>query len=73
MFEEIIASKELKFNDLEKKYIDCFIGCLIIKLIFSIKIDFGHESVEMLEQSYMLGKECSRWQKIRYMMKILKR
>ena len=49
MFEEIIASKELKFNDLEKKYIDCFIGCLIIKLIFSIKIDFGHESVEMLE------------------------
>ena len=38
-----------------------------------IKIDFGHESVEMLEQSYMLGKECSRWQKIRYMMKILKR
>ena len=28
-----IASKELKFNDLEKKYIDCFIGCLIIKLI----------------------------------------
>ena len=48
MFEEIIASKELKFNDLEKKVYRfiCFIGCLIIKLIlesydrknFSIKI-----------------------------------
>ena len=35
MFEEIIASKELKFNDLEKKVYRfiCFIGCLIIKLI----------------------------------------
>lgn len=30
---------------------------------YGIKIDFGHESIEMLEQSYMLGKECSRWQK----------
>ena len=45
MFEEIITSKELKFNDLEKKVYRfiCFIGCLIIKLIFIIKIDFGHE------------------------------
>ena len=35
IFEEIIASKELKFNDLEKKVYRfvCFIGCLIIKLI----------------------------------------
>ena len=35
MFEEIITSKELKFNDLEKKVYRfvCFIGCLIIKLI----------------------------------------
>ena len=24
MFEEIITSKELKFNDLEKKYIDLY-------------------------------------------------
>jgi hypothetical protein len=29
---------------------------------FGIKIDFEHEIVEMLESSYMLGKECSRWQ-----------
>ena len=42
MFEEIIASKELKFYDLEKKYIDCFIGCLIIKLI-PIPIDTSAE------------------------------
>ena len=35
MFEEIIASKEVKFNDLEKKVYKfvCFFGCLIIKLI----------------------------------------
>ena len=35
MFEKIITSKELKFNDLEKKVYRfvCFIGCLIIKLI----------------------------------------
>ena len=34
MFEEIITSKELKFNDLEKKVYRfiCFIGCLIIKV-----------------------------------------
>ena len=33
MFEEIITSKELKFNDLERKIYRfvCFIGCLIIK------------------------------------------
>lgn len=28
----IITSKELNFNDLEKK-VYCFIGCLIIKLV----------------------------------------
>lgn len=35
MFEEIIASKEVKFNDLEKKVYKfvCFFGCLIIKLL----------------------------------------
>lgn len=35
MFEEIIASKEVKFNDLEKKIFKfvCFFGCLIIKLL----------------------------------------
>lgn len=35
MFEEIITSKEVKFNDLEKKVFKfvCFFGCLIIKLI----------------------------------------
>ena len=35
MFEEIITSKEIKFNDLEKKVYKfiCLIGCLIIKLI----------------------------------------
>lgn len=48
MFEEIITSKEVKFNDLEKKVYKfvCFFGCLIIK--FDVKIDFGHKSVEML-------------------------
>lgn len=36
MFEEIIASKEVKFNDLEKKVYKfvCFFGCL-----FNNKID----------------------------------
>ena len=35
MFEEIITSKEIKFNDLEKKVYKfvCFFGCLIIKLM----------------------------------------
>ena len=35
MFEEIIASNEIKFNDLEKKVFKfvCFFGCLIIKLL----------------------------------------
>ena len=35
MFEEIITSKEVKFNDLEKKVFKfvCFFGCLIIKLM----------------------------------------
>ena len=35
MFEEIITSKEVKFNDLEKKVYKfvCFFGCLIIKLM----------------------------------------
>src|SRR5574344_32525 len=35
MFEEIITSKEVKFNDLEKKVFKfvCFFGCLIIKLL----------------------------------------
>lgn len=35
MFEEIITSKEVKFNDLEKKIFKfvCFFGCLIIKLL----------------------------------------
>ena len=35
MFEEIIASKEVKFNNLEKKVYEfvCFFGCLIIKLM----------------------------------------
>ena len=35
MFEEIITSEEIKFNDLEKKVFKfvCFFGCLIIKLL----------------------------------------
>lgn len=35
MFEKIITSDELKFNDLEKKIYKfvCFLGCLIIKMI----------------------------------------
>ena len=35
MFEEIITSKEIKFNDLEKKVFKfvCFFGCLIIKIM----------------------------------------
>ena len=35
MFEEIISSNEVKFNDLEKKVYKfvCFFGCLIIKLM----------------------------------------
>lgn len=35
MFEEIITSNEVKFNDLEKKVFKfvCFFGCLIIKLM----------------------------------------
>lgn len=35
MFEEIITSKEIKFNELEKKVYKfvCFFGCLIIKLM----------------------------------------
>jgi hypothetical protein len=35
MFEEIITSKEIKFNNLEKKVFKfvCFFGCLIIKLL----------------------------------------
>lgn len=35
MFEEIIASNEIKFNELEKKVFKfvCFFGCLIIKLL----------------------------------------
>ena len=35
MFEEIITSDEVKFNDLEKKVFKfvCFFGCLIIKLL----------------------------------------
>ena len=35
MFEEIITSNEVKFNDLEKKIYKfvCFFGCLIIKLL----------------------------------------
>lgn len=38
MFEEIIASKEVKFNDLEKKVFKfvCFFGCLIIKLMLEV-------------------------------------
>ena len=35
MFEEIITSNEVKFNDLEKKVFKfvCFFGCLIIKML----------------------------------------
>ena len=35
MFEEIVAKKEVKFNDLEKKVFKfvCYLGCLILKLI----------------------------------------
>ena len=35
MFDKIIISKEVKFNDLEKKVFKfvCFFGCLIIKLL----------------------------------------
>lgn len=35
MFEEIITSKEIKFNDLEKKIFKfvCYFGCLILKLL----------------------------------------
>ena len=35
MFEGIISSNEIKFNDLEKKVYKfvCFFGCLIIKLM----------------------------------------
>ena len=35
MFEEIITSKEVKFNDLEKKIFKfvCYFGCLILKLL----------------------------------------
>lgn len=35
MFDKIIASDEIKFNDLEKKVFKfvCFFGCLIIKLL----------------------------------------
>ena len=35
MFEQIIASNEIKFNELEKKVFKfvCFFGCLIIKLL----------------------------------------
>lgn len=35
MFEAIITSKELKFNELKKKVYRfvCFFGCLIMKLI----------------------------------------
>ena len=35
MFDKIITSKEVKFNDLEKKVFKfvCFFGCLIIKLL----------------------------------------
>ena len=35
MFEQIIASNEIKFNELEKKVFKfvCFLGCLIIKLL----------------------------------------
>ena len=35
MFDQIITSNEIKFNDLEKKVFKfvCFFGCLIIKLI----------------------------------------
>ena len=38
MFEEIIASKEVKFNDLEKKVFKfvCFFWCLIIKLMLEV-------------------------------------
>lgn len=38
MFEEIITSKEVKFNDLEKKVFKfvCFFGCLIIKLMLEV-------------------------------------
>ena len=35
MFEKIITSDEIKFNDLEKKIYKfvCFLGCLIIKML----------------------------------------
>ena len=35
MFDKIITSEEVKFNDLEKKVFKfvCFFGCLIIKLL----------------------------------------
>ena len=35
MFDKIITSNELKFNDLEKKIFKfvCFLGCLIIKMM----------------------------------------
>ena len=35
MFDQIITSNEIKFNDLEKKVFKfvCFFGCLIIKLL----------------------------------------
>ena len=35
MFDKIITSDEVKFNDLEKKIFKfvCFLGCLIIKLM----------------------------------------
>ena len=38
IFEEIITSKEVKFNDLEKKVFKfvCFFGCLIIKLMLEV-------------------------------------
>lgn len=35
MFEEIITSNKVKFNNLEKKVFEfvCYFGCLILKLI----------------------------------------
>ena len=63
MFEEIITSKELKFNDLEKKVYRfvCFIGCLIIKLIlesydkkvFPIKANRERDKIKNERNNYI--------------------
>ena len=41
MFDKIITSDEVKFNDLEKKVFKfvCFFGCLIIKLMIDVNVN----------------------------------